>query len=65
MYDHALFDTCKSPNQTSGHQITLDCLVIADGHLKVQYGLQSKCKQTCKHLVRCTLYISMYLLTFG
>ena len=33
--------------------------------LKVQYGLQSICKQTCKQLVRSTLYISMYLLIFG
>ena len=33
--------------------------------LKVQYGLQSMCKQTCKYLVRCTLYISLYLLIFG
>ena len=33
--------------------------------LKVQYGFQSMCKQTCKYLVRCTLYISMYLLIFG
>ena len=25
--------------------------------LKVQYGIQSMCKQTCKQLVRTTLYI--------
>ena len=33
--------------------------------LRVQSGLQSMCEQTCKHLMRCTLYISMYLLIFG
>ena len=33
--------------------------------LKVQSGIQSMCKQTCKHLVRCTLHISKYLLIFG
>ena len=33
--------------------------------LKVPYGLQSMCKQTCKHLVRSTLYILMYLLIFS
>ena len=39
--------------QKGGFQIkSLLCSV-----LKVQYGFQSMCKQTCKHLVRCTLYI--------
>ena len=33
--------------------------------LKVLYGFQSICKQTCKQMVRSTLYISMYLLIFG
>ena len=34
-------------------------------NLKVPYGLQSICKQTCKHLVRCTLHILMYMLIFS
>ena len=33
--------------------------------LKVPYGFQSICKQTCKHLVRCTLHILMYMLIFS
>ena len=33
--------------------------------LKVPYGHQSMCKQICKHLVRSTLYILMYLLIFS
>ena len=33
--------------------------------LKVLYGFQSICKQTCKHLVRCKWYNWMYLLPFG
>ena len=32
--------------------------------LKVPCGLQSVCKQTCKHLVRSTLYILLYLFFF-
>ena len=38
---------------------------LFDKALKVPYGLQSICKQTCKHLVRSTLYILMYLLIFS
>ena len=33
--------------------------------LKVPYGFQSICKQTCKHLVRCTLHNLMYMLIFS
>ena len=33
--------------------------------LKVPYGFQSICKQTCKHLVRGTLHIVMYMLIFS
>ena len=33
--------------------------------LKVPYEFQSICKQTCKHLVRCTLHILMYMVIFS
>ena len=40
-------------------------LVSDRDFLKVPYGFQSICKQTCKHLVRCTLHILMYMLIFS
>ena len=50
------------------HQLIQSFISDKNGRLyilKVPYGLQSMCKQTCKHLVRSTLYILMYLLIFS
>ena len=48
---------CKHQDILSYMHVTL--------HLKVPYGFQSICKQTCKHLVRCALHILMHMLIFS
>ena len=45
--------------------VSMGTQIVIDESLKVPYGFQSICKQTCKHLVRCTLHILMYMLIFS